>query len=643
MSVLVLLAVDDRPDNLFVLEQLLAAYLPDIKLLAAPTAEAGLQLAASEAVDGALIDVQMPGMNGIEMCRRLKADPRTASIHVILMTAHGATPELKAQGLEAGADDFITKSIDNVDLAAKLMVMLRLRVAEQALRRERDHLEEMVLERTKELRDLGNRYRTLFNTAADAIFINDLEGCLLEVNEEACRSLGYTRNELLHLTVRDVTTPEYVARQPEILEQLRAAGHLVFETELVARDGRIIPIECSSRLMDLQGRPAVLSISRDISERKKAEAALVLHASRLQALLDLHLLAKAPQEQMLDFALKAALTTTQSEYCWVGLMDEAESVLTVQRWSKEVMKQCAITDKPILFPVAEGGLWRDCVRQRKAVLLNDYQAPHPHKKGVPEGHVPIRRFLAVPVLDGGRTVAVAAVANKAKDYTEDDIRAFTSLVNKMWELLRRKQAEKALKESLARVTEVQYGTIEALATVTETRDPYTAGHQRRVTRLACAVARELGLPADRVAGLRVMGLLHDIGKISIPAEILSKPGKLSEIEFTIIKSHVQAGYEIIKEIRFPWPVAEVILQHHERMDGSGYPQGLTGPDIMLEARILAVADVVEAMVSHRPYRPALGIEKALEEISKNRGILYDADVADVCVRLFGEKQFSFAA
>ena len=175
------------------------------------------------------------------------------------------------------------------------------------------------------------------------------------------------------------------------------------------------------------------------------------------------------------------------------------------------------------------------------------------------------------------------------------------------DITERQRAEEALKESLARVTEVQDSTIQALVTVTEARDPYTAGHQRRVTQLACAVARELGLSADRVAGLRVMGLLHDIGKISIPAEILSKPGKLSDTEFGLIKSHAQAGYEIVKEIQFPWPVAEVILQHHERMDGSGYPQGMTGPDIILEARILAVADVVEAMSSHRPYRPLWGL------------------------------------
>jgi putative nucleotidyltransferase with HDIG domain len=393
--------------------------------------------------------------------------------------------------------------------------------------------------------------------------------------------------------------------------------------------------------MDLQGRPVVLSITRDITERKAAEEALALNTIRLQALLDLHLLVEAPQTKILDFILDAIIRTMQSKYAFIGLLDEAESIMTIHRWSKQAMQQCAMTDKPIIHPISDAGLWGECVKQKKALLVNDYQAPHPGKKGLPEGHVPIQRLLAVPVVDGGCVVAVAAVANKGTDYTVDDISGFTSLVNKMWEIMRRQRLDEALKQSLARTTEVQNGTIEALATLSEVRDLYTAGHQRRVTRLACALARELGLPDDRVAGLRVIGLLHDMGKISVPAEILSKPGKLSDTEFAIIKSHAQAGYEIVKEIQFPWPVAEVILQHHERLDGSGYPQGLQGDGILSDAKILAVADVVEAMASHRPYRPALGIELALDEIAQEKGILYDPEVVDACIKLFTEKGFQF--
>ena len=999
----VLLAVDDRPDNLFVLEQVVGTYLPEIKMITAGSAEAGLALAAAETVDGALIDVQMPGMNGIEMCRRLKADSRTASIHVILVTAHEANSELRAQGLEAGADDFIAKPIDNVELAAKLGVMLRLRAAEQALCRERDHLEETVLERTQALQEAEYRYRTLFHAAADPIFINDLEGIMLEVNDEACRLLGYTREELLRLTVYGVIAPEYAARRPEFMKQLRAAGHLMFETELVTRDGRIIPAECSSRLMDLHGQPAVLSSARDISERqateaalrqseerfrlvfekapigimhydqtgtttdcnakfaeiigapkekfigfnllrqlrdeqmrqavlaaldgqvgfyegnytsviggkltpvraiyqpvfspeglisggitifeditehqravselklkerlldsasdsiflhdlegnflymneaayitrwypheellslgawalatpeaadyqdnilrellangelvfesehrrkdgsvipveifarvlavedqemilsiarditqrKETEEALALHTVQVQALLDLHLLAQAPPEDILDFVLEAALTTTQSEFCWVGLVDEAESMLTVQRWSKNVMQQCAVINQPVHFPVTEGGVWADCVSQKTAVLVNNYQVNHGGNNVLPEGHVPIQRLLVVPVLDSGRTVAAAAVANKSKDYTDDDIRAFISLINKMWELIRRQQSEDAFHASEERyramitntinavalhemlydpqgrpsdyrfllvnpafekltglasgqvvgktATQVfpdlepfwieTYGrvaasgapvfferyvanlkryfqvtayktqahqfaaifsditaakqaaadrlkamtnSLQSLATAIEMRDPYISGHQRQVTALAAAIARELGLDDETIQGIELGGILHDVGKISVPAEILAKPGKISDIEFEIIKSHPESGYEILKNIAGPWPFSQMVLQHHERLDGSGYPQGLKGPDIIIEARILAVADVVEAMASHRPYRSALGIDKALDEIVTNRGILYDAEVVDACVRLFREKRFNFA-
>ncbi|OPY66447.1 MAG: Cyclic di-GMP phosphodiesterase response regulator RpfG [Syntrophorhabdus sp. PtaU1.Bin050] len=205
------------------------------------------------------------------------------------------------------------------------------------------------------------------------------------------------------------------------------------------------------------------------------------------------------------------------------------------------------------------------------------------------------------------------------------------------DITERKLAEEALRTSIASLRRTLDGTVKALATTIEMRDPYTAGHQNRVAEIACMIAEEMGLPKDRIEGIRVMGFLHDIGKIVVPAEILSKPGKLSEYEFHIIKAHSQAGYDILKGIELPWPVATAIIQHHERLDGSGYPQGLSGDEIILEARILCAADVLEAMASHRPYRPALGIEKALDEIAQRKGTVYDSEVVDACLRLFVEK------
>ena len=184
-------------------------------------------------------------------------------------------------------------------------------------------------------------------------------------------------------------------------------------------------------------------------------------------------------------------------------------------------------------------------------------------------------------------------------------------------------------------------TVQAMATTAEMRDPYTAGHQRRVTQLAIAIAAEMGLSEDQISGLRLAGLVHDIGKTRVPVEILTNPLKLSGAEFSIIKTHPLVGYDILKTIDFPQPVAKIVYQHHERMDGSGYPNGSSGDDIMLEAKILAVADVVEAMSSHRPYRPAIGLDKALLEISEQKGILYDAKAVEACLEICSEKDFKF--
>jgi putative nucleotidyltransferase with HDIG domain len=180
-----------------------------------------------------------------------------------------------------------------------------------------------------------------------------------------------------------------------------------------------------------------------------------------------------------------------------------------------------------------------------------------------------------------------------------------------------------------------------LTMTVEYRDPYTSGHQQRVADLASAIATEMGFQKDKIMGIRMAGVLHDIGKIAIPVEILSKPGRLSKTEFELIKNHSQVGCDILNSIKFPWPLSQIILQHHERIDGSGYPNGLLGQEILIEDKILGLADVVEAMASHRPYRPALGIDKALEEISINKGKFYDAVVVNACLRIFKDKKFEF--
>jgi len=194
--------------------------------------------------------------------------------------------------------------------------------------------------------------------------------------------------------------------------------------------------------------------------------------------------------------------------------------------------------------------------------------------------------------------------------------------------------------SLKKLRRTITGTIQAMALAVESRDRYTAGHQQRVADFAGAVAREFGLSQERVEGVRMAGAVHDLGKIAIPAEFLSKT-KISDMEFRIIQGHAQAGYDILKEIEFPWPLAQIVLQHHERLDGSGYPYGLSGGEILIEARIVAVADVIEAMASHRPYRAALGIDKALQEVTEKKGVHYDRGVVDAAVQVINQGKYTF--
>ncbi len=288
------------------------------------------------------------------------------------------------------------------------------------------------------------------------------------------------------------------------------------------------------------------------------------------------------------------------------------------------------------------------IREGHAVWCQDFQSDPTtepwHERGMKFGW---RSSAALALFRDGRAIGsltlYARTTNAFTEQVKKLLLATASDVDHALKLFSMKvlkdQAIEDLKNSFKRLHRSWLQTVEMTTAITDARDPYTAGHERRVAEIAVAIAIEMGLDTGKIEGIRVSGYLHDLGKIGVPIEILAKPGKLSAPEFDLVRTHSEKGYKILQEVDFPWPVAEVAYQHHERLDGSGYPRGLKGDEILPEARIMAVADVVEAMASHRPYRAGLGIEKALAEIERGRGTTYDPTVADTCLALFREKGF----
>lgn len=340
-------------------------------------------------------------------------------------------------------------------------------------------------------------------------------------------------------------------------------------------------------------------------------------------------------EERFNEVLKVVLEAMQSPFGVFGYID-TDGALVVPTMTRPVWDKCNMPEKSVRFPREEWGSssWPRALREKRGNFFNEPSLI------IPEGHVPIQRSIAMPILYRDEAIGLLQVANKQADYTQADVDLLQMIAADVAPLLdallRQESASVQLQWQLLKLQDNLKDTVRAISTIVELRDPYTAGHQLRVADLARAIAGKLGLSDDRVHGLHIAATVHDLGKIQVPAEILSKPGRLSETEYGLIKIHPQAGYDILKGIDFPWPVADMVLQHHERMDGSGYPQGLKGDDILMEARILCVADVLEAMASHRPYRPGLGVEVALADIVKGRATLYDAEVVDACVALFRE-------
>ncbi|MDQ1336622.1 MAG: hypothetical protein QG552_3572 [Thermodesulfobacteriota bacterium] len=483
------------------------------------------------------------------------------------------------------------------------------------------------------------RYRTILNEMEEGYQEVDLNGNFTFFNEAFLKLFGYSSDEMMGTNFSRYAAEEAISKRVyRSYKRMYQTGVPIQtdEWDIVRKDGVRRTLEFwAAMLRDGKGRPTGFrGIVRDITDRKRAEEAIQRNEARLEGLLRISEYHAKSTQDLLDYALDEAIRLTDSRIGYIYFYDDAKREFQLNTWSKEVMNECTIKEPQVFYQLDKTGIWGEAVRQARPIVVNDFQAPHPLKKGYPEGHAPLYKFLTVPVFSAGRIVAVAGVANKPTDYDESDARQLTLLMDSVWRMTEQKKSELALIEAMEQVRKALRSTVQAISVTVEARDPYTAGHQRRVADLSRAIAIEMGLSSDRTEGIWMAGLIHDLGKISVPGEILSKASRLTEIEFSLVKIHPQAGYDILKEIEFPWPIARMVLEHHERVDGSGYPSGLTGDGLLVESRILAVADVVESMASHRPYRAAIGVEAAMEEIARNRGVLYDPEAVNACVNLF---------
>jgi putative nucleotidyltransferase with HDIG domain len=357
-----------------------------------------------------------------------------------------------------------------------------------------------------------------------------------------------------------------------------------------------------------------------------------------------HLLLHVKKESVLyQKVCDILIKTGEYNYIWIGLFDTQKNKINCAAFAGKEngdfssMNSTLNNSEQIENPVFMA------TETDKILIVNDIAADPFFKSWRNEAlYRDYRAMAVVPLICDKKIIGNLNVySGMENSFKNQETKFLKEVANDIAIGIRSIRYEKELEINYINTKRALYETIDSIALISERRDSYTAGHQKRVAVLTRALAKEMKLDANMIEGIYLISLLHDIGKMFIPLSILSKPACLSEAEIMLIQSHSKEGYDILKNIEFPWPVAKTILQHHERIDGSGYPYRLKDKDILLEAKILAVADTIEAMSSHRPYRPAVGLDKALKEISKNKGVLYDSLIVDVCINLFKNKKFKF--
>ena len=498
------------------------------------------------------------------------------------------------------------------------------------------------------LKESESYYRAIFNNTGTPAVIIEEDMTISMANSYWEGVLGYKNEELVGAN--------WTAFIPADTIDKTIQYHRLRRTDSTA-----VPLRYKSRIKDKQGKVRNGLINVDIIPGTNKSVATFIDLSefnRINRALkatsagNMALIHAKDEQDLLENVCKQIVEVGGYRFAWVGYLQKDEQQ-TVRPVAHAGYEEGDLKDVDIALADPERGIGPvgTAIKTGKTFICRNITTD---RNFIPLREEVLRRgyksMISIPLnTNGGRTFGALNIYSEEEDvFDKEEEQLLADMagdlaygITSLRARCERNLNAQNLEISLEKMQRILNQTVGSLATAVEIRDPYTAGHQRKVADLATAIAKEIGLSKDQIEGISVAGNLHDIGKINVPSEILSKPGKLSEIEFIIIKTHCQAGYEIIKEIEFPWPVADILLQHHERINGSGYPGGLSGEKIMFEARILAVADVIDAMASHRPYRPSLGIDAALEEVSQNKGILYDPVVVDACLKLFMEKDISF--
>jgi len=441
-----------------------------------------------------------------------------------------------------------------------------------------------------ELRIMNGYNRGLIEASLDPMLVIKADGRIMDINTAAERAIGYSRTYLIGTEFFNYfKNPVQVRNIYEDVFRARPRRNELLEIQ--HKDGKLTPVLYNASLYVDENEQVVgvFAAARDVTDRIKAENELKESEERYRSIFE-----NAHEGIFRSTPEGTFITANQALADILGY----ESPQTTLKQVTNIALQHYVNTE-------DRNTFKEILKRQG--FVKRYETQYYRKD---------------------RSIFWASL-NAQIVYGKDGQIYYDGIVE---DITNRKQKDEQIRGSLG-------ATINAISLTLEMRDPYTAGHQRKVCDLACAIAQEMNLPSDQIDGIRIAASVHDLGKISVPAEILSKPSKLTEAEFSLMKNHPQAGYDILKDIDFPWPVAKIVLQHHERINRSGYPGKLKKEEILVESCIIAVADVVEAMASHRPYRPSLGIDVALSEIEKNKGIFYDNKVADACLKLFREKNY----